>query len=180
MFLKKFSLILATVFLLNIGSAYAALAPSEPQRFEEMRHVDTTVGQFDTETLKYEKDCYSDELLLDVWIKTIPETNSGEYSLNHYLFRLNERELMSLDQIQYNSSGEKTYKISNTYDAKLWTQIIPETIADKWYSSILKYAHDNDKKLKQQYKNRKKAYNEKNTDNGFLAYFSGITPMFCD
>lgn len=180
MVLKKISLILMTVFLLNVGSASAALSSSEKQRFVEIGQDSIAVGHFDIETLRYEKDCYRDELLLNVWIKTVPEPQSGEYSLNHYLFRLNERELMTLDQIQYNSSGKIMLKTSNTYDINLWTQIIPETVADKWYSSILKYAHDNDKKLKQQYKNRKKDCNEENTDNVFFAPFSSIFSVFCD
>lgn len=180
MVLKRLLVILTALFLVNIGSAYAALTPSDPQRFLEIRQGNMVVGQFDTETLRYEKDCYRDELLINVWIKTVPETKSGEYSLNHYLFRLNERELMFLDQIQYDTDGKIVNKTSNTYDINLWTKIVPETVAEKWYSTILKYANDNDKKLKQQYKNRKKDYNEENTDNGLFAPFSYIFSVFRD
>lgn len=179
MILKKTSFILTFVFLLSLGSAYAAAQEqiAEKPRFAEIRNDSMLVGQFDTTTLKYEKDCYRDELLINVWIKTTADSDSGDYNLYHYLFRQKNREFMLLDQIHFNSSGKIIHKLSNTYDANSWTQIIPETVTDKWYSSISKYAQDNDRKLKKQYKLREKVYNEENTDDGFLSYFSGI-PLF--
>ncbi|CQR70314.1 hypothetical protein SOV_38490 [Sporomusa ovata DSM 2662] len=168
MTVKKFMLILTTVFLFNFGWANVlANAPvAEPQRFVDVGK--DALGQFDTETLRYEKDCYRDELLLSVWIKTT-ELDRSDYYLNHYLFRLKDRELMLLDQIHFNSAGTIIRQISNTYDANLWTQIVPETETEKWYTSILQYAHDNDKKLKKEYKNRDKKYQE-NTDGGLFSY----------
>ncbi|XFO67757.1 hypothetical protein SPSIL_039760 [Sporomusa silvacetica DSM 10669] len=168
MTLKKFMLILTTIFLFNFGCANAAAnAPvAEPQRFVEVGN--DAFGQFDTKTLRYEKDCYRDELLLSVWIKTT-EINRSDYYLNHYLFRLKDRELMLLDQIHLNSAGTIIRQLSNTYDMNLWTQIVPETETEKWYTSILKYAHDNDKKLKTEYKNRDKKYQE-NTDGGLFSH----------
>jgi hypothetical protein len=173
--LKKYSLILTAVFLLNFSSAYAAAV--EPSRFQEMGNANTELGQFDTETIKYAKDPYRNELLLNVWIKSLPDQNSGSYDLTHYLFRLKDREMMLLEQIEYSSSGEVLYQTLNKYDATLWTQIIPETLQEKWYSSILKYAQINDATLHNKYKNSKKNHNEKNS-NDPLVSFSGIASLF--
>lgn len=178
MILKKILLSLTTIFLLGLGNAYAATqAPiSNAPRFIEIRNDGMSVDQFDTATLQYEKDCYSDELLLSAWIKTL-NTNRSDYNLYHYLFRQKNREFMLLDQIHVNSSGTIIRKTSTAYDPNSWTQIVPETDPEKWYSSVIKYAQTNDKKLKKQYKNRKTDYNQKSTDDGFLEYFSGI-PLF--
>ena len=150
---KRIRLLITVVLLLNSGCAFAASKPHEPPpRFKEILQGSLTVGQFDTETLKYERDSYRNELVVNVWIKTKPDENNGRYSLNHYLFRVNEREYMLLDLIQYNNLvGNITYHKSNIYDMTLWTKIIPETEVENWYVPVLKYVQANDKKLKNQY-----------------------------
>jgi hypothetical protein len=173
--LKKYSLILTAVLLLNFSSTYAAAV--EPPRFREMRYENIELGQFDTETIKYTKDPYRNEFLLDVWIKTLPDQDNGSYSLTHYLFRLKDREMMLLEQIEYGSSGEILYQSLNKYNAALWTQIIPETLAEKWYSALLKYAQINDVTLRKEYKNNQKNHNEKNSNN-LPVSFSGIASLF--
>lgn len=151
MFLKNALAFFIITFLL-IGSSNTLAA--DANRFADIRHKNTVIGQFDTETVRYKKDPYRNELLLDVWIKTLPDQDSGSYSLYHYLFRIKEREMMSLDQIQFSPSGKILSKLSNKYDPTLWTSIIPETDSENWYLTIADYTQANDKKLQEEYKKR--------------------------
>lgn len=150
-----------------------APAPLPPSRYEDIHFEDSVIAQFDKETFKYVKDPYKNELLIDVWIKTFPETTRVAYSLNHYLFQLNDRKMMSLELIDFNSNGRILSTTSNKYAPERWNLIIPETLAEKWYESIYKYAQQNDKKLKADYEKRKKAPDEKSS-NSLLAPFTRI------
>lgn len=125
--------------------------PPTPHRFAEVIAKNTTIAKFDTETFRYQKDTYRDELLLSVWIKTSPNTD-GSYSLNQYLLRQNEREIMLLEQIDFNAANQVTSSRSSKYDVKAWIKVIPETDTEKWYTAALKYAKTNNGKLKAAYK----------------------------
>lgn len=165
----------ATTSLVAAESATStpAPAPAPPSRYEDIHFEDSVIAQFDKETFRYVKDPYKNELLIDVWIKTFPETARVAYSLNHYLFQLSDRKMMALELIDFNSSGRILNTRANKYDPERWSPIIPETLAEKWYEAIYKYAQQNDKQLKAAYEKQRKDPDEKNP-NILLAPFTHI------
>lgn len=132
------------------------VASANPSRYSDITWEDTVIAQFDTQTLKYVKDPYRDELLLDIWIKST-DADGKSYSLNHYLFRLNKREMMPLDLIDFNNNGQIVNKTSYAYDPTSWSLVIPETSAEKWYQFAIDYATKNDPKLRSEFKDKKGA-----------------------
>jgi hypothetical protein len=159
------SLFIMLTFI-QMPTAHLAQAKQPPPRFVELQNNDLAITQFDTKTIKYEKDPYRDELLVNVWIKTSNERITS-YSLSNYIFRINKREIMQLDKVDFNGNDQITNKTKHVYDPISWASIIPETTADKWYISIMDYVKKNEKTLKNDY-NRTKDMNQKD-DSGFFS-----------
>lgn len=152
-------IMLAALFLFVFSVVGAEAAPS---RYEGIVMDDAVVAQIDKDTLRYEKDPYRNEKLLSVWIKTPSDFGSDfDFSLNHYLFRLNNRDMLLLDTAQYNGAGQIISKITNPYNPTSWTMIMPETVQEKCYVLALKYARDNNAQLQQDYDER--TVTQKNT-----------------
>lgn len=163
--MQKLLGVLVFFLLTSVGVACdAASAPQPVVRFENIIYLDNPIAQFDKDTIKYVKDPYRDELLLDVWIKTIPDAK-GNYSMNRYWFRLKEREMMPVIECDYNAEGIVVSQKMHTYDVALWKPILPETMVEKWYTATLNYAHTNNKKLKRDLKKRDDANYEGATTN---------------
>lgn len=148
--------LLAFAFLLCLPS-FAAAQPAG--RFEDVQSNGATIAQFDTETVSYEKDPYSQEIWISVWIKTSPDDYDQSYSLNHYLLRKDKRQILVLDRIGYTGSGRILYQTANVYEPSLWTPVIPETTDEYYYTAVLQYAKAHDKKLLLAY-NKDKAPNK--------------------
>lgn len=149
-------LLLVALFLFTFSSASALEAP----RYQGIVIDDAVVAQIDKDTLRYEKDPYRNEKLLSVWIKTTSDFSS-DFTLNHYLFRLANREMLHLDTVEYNGAGQIISKITNPYNPSSWSAIMPETVEEKCYVSALKYAQDNNAQLQQDYTER--TVTQKNT-----------------
>ena len=146
--MQNFIRVFVFLLLTSIGvTCNAASAPQPVVRFENIMYLDNPIAQFDKDTIKYTKDPYRDELLLDVWIKTIPDAK-GNYNMNRYWFRLKEREMMPVIECTLDADGNVVSQKMHTYDVALWKPILPETMIEKWYSATLNYAHTNNKKLK--------------------------------
>ncbi|CUH94988.1 putative secreted protein [Propionispora sp. 2/2-37] len=148
--------LLAFAFLLCLPFFTAAQTTG---RFEDIQSDGATIAQFDTETISYEKDPYSREVWISVWIKTSPDDYDQSYSLNHYLLRKDKREILVLDRIGYTGSGRILYQTANVYEPSLWDPVIPETTNEYYYTAVLRYAKANDKKLLQAY-NKDKPQNK--------------------
>jgi hypothetical protein len=158
------SLFIMLTFI-QMPTAYLAPAKQPPPRFIELQNNDLAITQFDTKTIKYEKDPYRDELLVNVWIKTSNERITS-YSLSNYIFRINKREIMQLDKVDFNGNDQIINKNKYVYDPNSWAPVIPETTADKWYITIMEYVKKNDKTLKNNY-NRAKDINQKEDSSFF-------------
>lgn len=163
---KKIILLMVMLFLISPVSA-------QEKRYENIIYQGKIVSTFDTETIHYEKDPYRDELLIDVWIKTIPDQYSGSYSLSHYYFRQQKREFMLIRQLEYNGDNQIIGDYSITYDPNLWSTIIPETVSDQWYITTLKYAKENIKNRKEMRKS-----NENHSYDKFNAWLYDVGNMF--
>lgn len=151
--LSKSAVILFTMFLLlyTASTADAAKAATPPVRFQDIVYDNVTISQFDTQTLKYEKDPYRDEILLNVWVKTPIDTFDQTYTLYNYLLRTNTREVMTINRIDFDASGRMIQNMSNRYNPSLWTTVLPETPTEKWYTAVTAYAKKNSKRLQQEY-----------------------------
>lgn len=161
----KYTLLVTLLVFVCSSAIVLAAAP----RYENIVTEDAVVAQFDTTTLRYEKDPYRDEKLVSVWIKNTSEF-SYDNTLKHYLFRINERQMMLMDTADYNSSGQVIAKTSNQYNPSLWAPILPETVQEASYSAVLKYAHSNNARLQLDYDQR--MHNPKRTP------FSILTDIF--
>ncbi|WP_371374518.1 hypothetical protein [Sporomusa aerivorans] len=161
------------ILFLLICFPVTGLSAPPSQRYENIMVDDTVVALFDKETLRYEKDPYRDELLINVWIKTLSTNGDNSYNLSHYLFRLHNSEILSLDSLDYDATGQLSRKITSSYDPNKWVPILPETVSEQWYISVTEYAKVNAAKLKKEY-NERMGINEKNRRN----VFSFITDFF--
>lgn len=150
--LSKSAVVLFTMFLLLYTASTAdAKATTPPVRFQDIIYDNATISQFDTQTLKYEKDPYRDEILLNVWIKTPIEPADQTYTLYNYLVKTNTREVMTINRIDFDASGRMLQNMSNKYNSALWTTVLPETLTEKWYTAVTAYAKKNNKRLQQEY-----------------------------
>jgi hypothetical protein len=122
-------------------------------RYENVVMGDSIAAQFDKDTLRYEKDPYRNEKLVSVWVKTTADY-TNDYSLSHYLFRINERQMLLLDTVEYNASGQLLNRVTKQYNPSLWTTILPETVQEACYVSALKYSQLNDAQLQSDYNAR--------------------------
>lgn len=159
-------ILFVTLLVFACSSAIALAATS---RYENIETDEAVVAQFDTTTLRYEKDPYRDEKLISVWIKNTSEF-SYDSTLKHYLFRLNERQMLLMDTADYNSNGQVIAKNSNQYNPTLWAPVLPETVQESCYNAALKYAQTNNAHLQLDYD--KRMHNPKRTP------FSILTDIF--
>lgn len=143
-------ILFVTLLVFACSSAIGLAAAS---RYENIVTEDAVIAQFDTTTLRYEKDLYRDEKLIGVWIKSTSDF-SYDYTLKHYLFRLNERQMLLMDTVDYNSNGQVIGKTATQYNPSLWTPVLPETVQEACYNAVLKYAQTNNARLQLDYDKR--------------------------
>jgi len=154
---------------LLVFACSSAIGLAAASRYENIVTDDAVVAQFDTTTLRYEKDPYRDEKLVSVWIKSTSEF-SYDSTLKHYWFRLNERQMLLMDTADYNGSGQVIGKTSTQYNPSFWAPVLPETVPEACYSAVLKYAQTNNARLQLDYD--KRMHNPKRTP------FSILTDIF--
>lgn len=153
--------------------ATSALGLAADYRYENIVMNDSVVAQFDKNTLRYEREPYRSEKLLSVWIKTTADFSS-DYSLNHYLFRLTNREMLLLDTVECNGNGQILSKTSYPYNPNSWTLLLPETFPEACYVAALKYSQANNMQLEQDYAQRTTDSNK----NRNFAFFTDIFNIF--
>jgi hypothetical protein len=153
---------LLIIFTLLLFAYCPTIGLATDSRYENIVVGDTIVAQFDKETLRYEKDPYRNEQLLSVWIKTFSNSDKDAYSLTHYLFRLHDREMMTMDIVEYNKHGQVTDNLTNKYDPASWSQILPETLPETGYVATLKYSQNNNDQLQSDYNERMKKRSNRN------------------
>ncbi|WP_199884000.1 DEAD/DEAH box helicase family protein [Anaerosinus massiliensis] len=162
------------VMLANSNTTFA-----ENNRYIPISFEGKIVGEFDTDSIKYDNVESKKGLMINVWVKTIPDQYTGEYVIYNYLFNKNDREAMLLNQISYDDDGEIISKISNKPNASLWSIVVPATLVDQWYVETVKYADKNHKKLLKKYNNtRKSDKNENSVYDKFNSWMDDIGNLF--
>jgi len=162
MFLQKYKVILVTLLLLLVIESVVSAAPN---RFQTIYYDQIPIGQFDTQTLKYEKEPYRNVILLNVWVKTPMHPIDKTYTLYNYLYSTKTQEMVVLDQIDFDLNGQIINKISNQYNPSLWDKILPETLAERRYLAVSEYAKINAKKLQKEYNEQMDKNKAKNSNN---------------
>jgi hypothetical protein len=155
--MKRILLIVALLMFLatNITSA-------SDDRFYWMFSDNKTGHFFDTKTIKYGYNYVSgtaDKTTIDVWIKLVyseegarEEIASREknglpikgfenlsHRLSHYTFSNKNRNCF-IEYATYNKDGNVIDGHSFPSSYQQWTTLIPNTIGEKWYEEIWKYA----------------------------------------
>lgn len=174
MFLK-FRIIAISFTLLILANS---IAFAQEPRFEDITVQEKVLVKLDTETIKYENDPYTKELLINVWLKTTPDQTTGEYTLYNYLFNPQKRQSMLLNQITYDEDSEIISQTSSKYNYSLWTPNIPESLNDQWYRETVKYTTKHHKELMKQYKDRKSDKNENTISDKFNSWLKDVGNLF--
>ena len=164
------SLLIALTFS-QMPTAYLAPVSQPAPRYVDIQSNNFVIAQFDTQTIQYEKDPYLDDLLISAWIKAAPNEWTGRYNLSHYIIRSNKKEIMLLEQADFNGNGQVTAKTTRTYDPNSWTPVVPETPTEVWYTTVMKYVQANDKKLKEDYNHANGITTKKNLGTIFAPLF---------
>ena len=110
-----------------------------------------TEGEYDyymdTESAKWITRPYSEEYIVDVWVRLVPSVGSmasldGEYSfpmkyyMEHYYLRPQTKQIQFLCELEVtgrpeNNVPQRPYSMSN------WEELVPDSIEDKVYQSVM-------------------------------------------
>ena len=113
----------------------------------------------DTETVRYIKDPYRDENLIDAWIKIVCEPDGAAaeiknrkskglstegydrlfYSVRRYYFRLKERQMQLMISRDFAIDGTQLEIQKYEYSAARWDDLAPSTLGDYWYGKVRGY-----------------------------------------
>jgi hypothetical protein len=162
-----------TVLILANSIAFA-----QESRFETITFQGKILAKLDTESIKYDNDPYTKELIINAWIKTIPDQTTGEYTLGNYLFNPKKRQFMVLNQITYDEDSNIIAQTTSKYNYSLWIPNIPETLIDQWCTETLKYTTNHRKELMKQYKDRKSDKNENTAYDKFNSWLNDVGNLF--
>lgn len=168
--------IIAIVFIVLL--LVSSITFAQESRFADITSQGKVIAKFDTESLRYENDPYTKEILINVWIKTIPDQTTGEYILSNYLFNSKKRQSMLLSQFTYDEEGNSVSQTLNKYNYALWTPNVPETLVDQLYVETVKYTIGHQKKLIKQYKDMKRDGTESSIYDKFNSWLTDIGKLF--
>ncbi len=132
-------LLCLTVFLTLANGGVLQAAPAA-ERFQPIVANDKISTSLDTQTIRYFKDPYRDENLLDAWVKTV-ERETGGYNLSRYYFRIKERQYQMISSLDFDAEGRLLSTERNSYSSR-FKDVIPETLAEKWYDAAIKYENE--------------------------------------
>ena len=130
-------LVCLTIFLTFADGGVLQAAAPGAERFQPVVANDKISTSLDTQTIRYLKDPYREENLLDAWLKTI-ERETGGYNLSRYYFRVKERQYQMISSLDFDAEGNLLSTERNSYSSR-FKDVIPETLAEKWYDAVIKY-----------------------------------------
>lgn len=156
---KGFKMILFVIFTMVFLMQYSLCFAEQSSRYLKITENAAYTYYLDTETVRYIKDPYLEEKLIDVWIKIVCEQSGAEaeiknrenkgmitegydkfsYSVRRYYFRLNERQMQMLTSRDFASDGSQLEFQKCIYAATRWDDLAPNTVGDLWYSKVRWY-----------------------------------------
>lgn len=156
---KKSKIILLGIFMMAFLIQYSLCFAGASSRYLKIAGDGASTYYLDVETVRYIKDPYLDEKLIDAWIKIVSEQNGAEaeianrqnkglategydkfsYSVRRYYFRLNERQLQMLASRDFALDGSQLEFQKYGYAANRWEDLVPNTLGDLWYGKVREY-----------------------------------------
>lgn len=123
----------------------------ELQKYTIVYEDDTYVYYMDSENLRWRKMPYSDEKILDVWIRLIPIADAaraetieaagdlymGHYYLEHYYMRRTQRQIQFLAELEVTGRPQNDVA-TGKYSAAAWEELVPGSVEDSLYNRIMR------------------------------------------
>ena len=145
--MKRYFWLIGLAFCLSLTDAGIAAAAGAAgantavaERFQLLVSNDKINTMLDMHTIRYCKDPYRDENLVDAWVKTVERENGG-YNLSRYYFRIKERQYQMITSLEFDADGNLISTERNPYSSR-FKDVIPETLAEKWYDAAMQYEKD--------------------------------------
>lgn len=119
------------------------------------------VYYLDEENLRWRSVPYTEEKMLDVWVRLIPVADAaaaerkeaagdlytGHYYLEHYYLRRNQRQVQFLAELEVNGRPQNDVA-TGKYSAAAWEDLVPGSVEDALYHRIMrKVSNPQDKAL---------------------------------
>jgi len=156
---KKSKIVLIIIFTMVFLMQYSLCFAGQSSRYLKIAGNAAYTYYLDLQTVRYIKDPYLEEQLIDAWVKIVCEENGAEaeiesrenkgmvtkgydklsYSIRRYYFRLNQRQMQMLASRDFASDGSQLEFQKYTYTAARWDDLAPNTLGDLWYSKVRWY-----------------------------------------
>jgi|GEM_PF-3211311 len=157
--LKRSRMALMGIFTVLFLMQHSLCLAGQNSRYLKIAENAAYTYYLDIETVRYIKDPYLEEKIIDVWIKIVCEENGSKaeienrgkkgmvtegydkfsYSVRRYYLRLNERQMQMLASRDFASDGSQLEFQKYNYAAVRWDDLAPNTLGDLWYSKVRWY-----------------------------------------
>lgn len=133
----------------------------EIQKYKIVYEDEAYVYYLDMENLRWRSIPYTEEKMLDVWIRLIPVADSaeaetreaggdlytGHYYLEHYYMRRSQRQIQFLAELEVNGRPQNDVA-TGKYSSAAWEDLVPGSVEDSLYNRIMrKMSNPKDKAL---------------------------------
>ena len=121
------------------------------QKYQLVYEDDSYVYYLDMENLRWRDIPYTEEKMLDVWVRLIPVADSaaaekledeggfymGHYYLEHYYMRKKTRQIQFLAELEVTGRPNNDVE-TGKYRSAAWEELVPGSIEDALYNRIMK------------------------------------------
>ncbi|MGP1470682.1 MAG: hypothetical protein ACTTJE_03715 [Schwartzia sp. (in: firmicutes)] len=133
----------------------------EIKKYQIVYEDDSYVYYVDQENLRWRSIPYTEERMLDVWIRLIPVADAaeaetreaagdlytGHYYLEHYYMRRRQRQVQFLAELEVNGRPQNDVA-AGKYSSAAWEDLVPGSLEDALYHRIMKkVTHPKDQAL---------------------------------
>ncbi|MGP1585294.1 MAG: hypothetical protein ACTTH3_02125 [Schwartzia sp. (in: firmicutes)] len=123
----------------------------EIKKYQIVYEDDSYVYYVDQENLRWRSIPYTEERMLDVWIRLIPVADAaeaetreaagdlytGHYYLEHYYMRRRQRQVQFLAELEVNGRPQNDVA-AGKYSSAAWEDLVPGSLEDALYHRIMK------------------------------------------
>lgn len=124
---------------------------SEIKKYKIVYEDDAYVYYVDMENLRWRSIPYTEERMLDVWVRLIPVADAaeaetkeaagdlytGHYYLEHYYMRRRQRQVQFLAELEVNGRPQNDVA-AGKYSSAAWEDLVPGSLEDSLYNRIMK------------------------------------------
>lgn len=131
------------------------------QKYKIVYEDEAYVYYLDMENLRWRSIPYTEERMLDVWVRLVPVVDAaaaemreaggdlytGHYYLEHYYMRRSQRQIQFLAELEVNGRP-KNDVATGKYSSAAWEDLVPGSLEDSLYNRIMrKVSNPKDKAL---------------------------------